>query len=117
MTHHDEIESQPSAPMCDRLSPRMLAAVAQYFRAMAHPTRLGIVLELAERRQIVRQLAETLRLSEPSVSRHLAILRHAGITTSQRRGTCVLNALVDNTAVRACQLAGRGRGTEPEQRP
>lgn len=117
MTHHHEIESQPSAPMCDRLSPRMLAAVAQYFRAVAHPTRLGIVLELTKRRQIVRKLVETLGVAEPSVSRHLTILRHAGITTSRRRGTCVLNALVDNTAVRVCRLAGRDQGTEPEQRP
>jgi ArsR family transcriptional regulator len=101
-----ENQSQSLAQPCDFSSPRVIAAVAQYMRAMAHPTRVRIVLALSTRDLFVAQLVNTLRLSEPVISRHLTVLRRADITTCRRSGTHVSNHLADETALRAFDLAG-----------
>ena len=81
--------------------------VAQYFRAVAHPTRLRIALLLSKHESSVTQLVAALPLPEPVVSRHLALLRQVGIVTSHRDGRRVLNRLADDTVERLCAIASR----------
>ena len=62
------------APTSDRLARR-----AQVVKAMAHPTRLLFVEALAEGELCVCELNEMVDADVSTVSRHLSILRHAGI--------------------------------------
>jgi DNA-binding transcriptional ArsR family regulator len=49
------------------------------FEALADPTRLRMVELLAERERPAGELAEAFTVSRPAVSRHLRVLREAGL--------------------------------------
>lgn len=57
------------------------------FSALAHPTRLRcVVLLLADQELCVCELTQAIGASQPSVSRHLAQLRDAGLVKDRRQG-------------------------------
>ncbi len=65
------------------------------FRAIADPTRREILGMLRERRQTVGEIARNFSMSRPAISKHLRLLRSAGLVVSRRQGTasrCSLNA-------------------------
>jgi len=75
---------------------KMLAryeARAQIIKAMAHPTRLFIVDVLSRGEQCVRELTEMVGADISTVSRHLAVLRGAGIIRDEKRGAQVYYTL------------------------
>jgi len=59
-------------------------AAARLFKALGDETRLRIVALLSHGELCVCHLHEGLGLSQPAVSRHLAVLRAAGIVGSRR---------------------------------
>lgn len=59
------------------------------FRALADPTRRQILQLLRERRRTAGEIAEQFDLSKPTLSGHFAILREAGLVTSDKTGTTV----------------------------
>jgi len=63
---------------------------ARRFAALGDPLRLDIMELLRDRALSTRELAGFTGLSESGVSRHLAILRDAGMVSSQRDGYFVL---------------------------
>jgi DNA-binding transcriptional ArsR family regulator len=65
------------------------------FRAIADPTRREILSLLRGRRQTVGEIAGNFRMSRPAISKHLRLLRSAGLVATQQHGTarvCRLNA-------------------------
>lgn len=75
-------------------------ARAAIIKAMAHPTRLFIVDELSRGERCVCEITEMVEADVSTVSRHLSVLRNAGIIADERRGSqvfyqlrvpCVLN--------------------------
>jgi ArsR family transcriptional regulator len=63
------------------------------FRAFADPTRLRI-LHLVQRRELcVGDIVDVLGLPQPTVSRHLAYLRAAGLVTGRKDGLWVFYSL------------------------
>jgi DNA-binding transcriptional ArsR family regulator len=62
---------------------------ARVIKAMAHPTRLFIVEELSRQERCVRELTEMIGADMSTVSRHLAILKNAGIVQDEKRGSQV----------------------------
>ncbi len=60
---------------------------AGIFRALAHPTRIKII-ELLEKqgKTCVCEIAAQIQTDQPSVSKHLNILRNAGIIDSEKQG-------------------------------
>jgi ArsR family transcriptional regulator len=65
-------------------------ARAAIVKALSHPARLMIVDELTEHGQrCVYELTEVVGTDLSTVSRHLAVLRNAGIVASEKRGTTV----------------------------
>ncbi|HLX36499.1 MAG TPA: metalloregulator ArsR/SmtB family transcription factor [Candidatus Binataceae bacterium] len=59
-------------------------ALLMLFKALADESRLKLIGLLAERERNVQELASRLKLKEPTVSHHLALLREAGLV--QMRG-------------------------------
>ena len=53
---------------------------------VSDPTRLQVILILAEGERHVGALCEQLSQSQPAVSHHLALLRHGGIIAPRRQG-------------------------------
>ena len=68
---------------------------AQFFRALAHPTRIRILETLVRRECTVQELQEELALDQPIVSQQLAVLRHQGIVAARKEGSSVRYALRD----------------------
>jgi ArsR family transcriptional regulator len=66
---------------------------ARLFKALSDDTRLRIVALLAHGELCVCHLEEALGLSQPKVSRHLAILRSSGVVDHRRDGTWVYYGL------------------------
>lgn len=55
------------------------ALVALAFEVLAQPTRRSILDQLREREHLVGELAEALGLTQPLTSKHLRVLRDAGL--------------------------------------
>jgi ArsR family transcriptional regulator len=68
---------------------------AQFFRALAHPTRIRILEILVRGGRTVQELQEELALDQPTVSQQLAVLRHQGIVAAQKEGLSVRYTLRD----------------------
>jgi len=76
--------------MTKRKDPAQYEARAAIVKALACPARLMIVDELAEcSERSVQELTAMIGTDISTVSRHLAILRNAGIVTSRKSGTTV----------------------------
>jgi DNA-binding transcriptional ArsR family regulator len=65
------------------------------FRAIADPTRRQILSLLRARQLTVGEIAQNFSMSRPAISKHLRLLRSAGLVASRQVGTmsrCRLNA-------------------------
>jgi len=65
---------------------KQLELAATVFKALSDPTRLRIVGLLLTGEVCVCHIHETLRISQPKASRHLAYLRAAGLFDARREG-------------------------------
>jgi DNA-binding transcriptional ArsR family regulator len=68
-------------------------ARAQVMKAMAHASRLMIVDELSRGERCVADLTELVGADASTVSRHLSVLKNAGIVFDDKRGNQVFYAL------------------------
>ncbi len=90
---------------------RSIATDAARLKALGHPVRLGIAMQLAaEPETCACDFADVFGVSQPTVSEHLRVLREAGLVTTKRRGTQICYSL-DPVAVREIEgiLAGLAR--------
>ena len=63
--------------------------IERRLQALAHPVRLRLVRTLARSPHTTGELAGAWRLTAPEVSRHLAVMRKAGLLVTERRGRYV----------------------------
>lgn len=66
-----------------------LGAVDRLLKALADPTRLRIVGLLQDGEVCVCHIHDSLEISQPKTSRHLAYLRRAGVVATEKRGLWV----------------------------
>ena len=78
----------------------LLQAKARVFKALGHPTRLYIVEKLSKGECCVCAFADAISADLSTVSKHLSVLKQAGIVEDEKRGLqvfyhlkipCVLN--------------------------
>jgi ArsR family transcriptional regulator, arsenate/arsenite/antimonite-responsive transcriptional repressor len=81
------------------------------FKALSDPTRREILRMLGRRDMSVGEIVDKFAMSQPSISRHLAVLRNAGLVVARREGQNVvygLDTTVMQDVVRALmELSGR----------
>jgi ArsR family transcriptional regulator, arsenate/arsenite/antimonite-responsive transcriptional repressor len=66
---------------------------SKYFKAFGDPSRLRILTLLSSKEMTVSELVVAAGMSQPTVSRHLAILRGADIVIDRREGQNVYYSL------------------------
>lgn len=67
-----------------------LETQAELFKALGHPTRLLIVEQLADGgERCVCEFVEAVGSAFPTISRHLSILKDAGVITDRREGKSI----------------------------
>jgi DNA-binding transcriptional ArsR family regulator len=65
------------------IDPKILERAAKTLRVLAHPDRLRIVEELRPRKLSVGEITGALKLPQAIASKHLALLKNAGVVTSE----------------------------------
>jgi DNA-binding transcriptional ArsR family regulator len=68
---------------------------AGVFRALADPTRRQILQDLREGELAAGDIGARFPISGPSVSRHLSVLKAAGLVQERRDGNRILYSLVE----------------------
>ncbi|MFC1587637.1 ArsR/SmtB family transcription factor [Planctomycetota bacterium] len=68
-------------------------ARAKIVKAMAHPTRLFIVDQLFTKEHCVCDLTEMIGADVSTVSKHLSVLKNAGIVEDEKRGAQIYYSL------------------------
>lgn len=88
----------------------MTLTQAQFlFQAFADPTRLRILNLLGDGELCVCQIVYVLGMSQPKISRHLAMLRKAGLVTDHKEGRWVHYSLSKSITGLHAKLAGTVR--------
>lgn len=63
-----------------------LVARAPIFKALAHPSRLLMIEALRERERCVGELTKLVGADVSTVSKHLSLMKSAGLVTAEKRG-------------------------------
>ncbi len=77
---------------------------ANFCAALSDPNRLLILYALNEKPLNVTELTNELGLSQPTMSRHLKVLRERGLVQTVRSGTVVTYHLSDPRLIQALDL-------------
>ena len=71
---------------------------------LADPNRILILYTLADHPSNATELAKSLESPQPTVSRHLKVLKERGMVKSERDGQAVIYRLVDHRIIEALDL-------------
>lgn len=79
--------------MTDPIIQRLYQSRAKILKSLAHPTRAYLADILSEKERCVCELAELAGADISTVSKHLSVLRNAGIIEARKEGLQVFYAL------------------------
>lgn len=88
---------------------------AEVMKALAHPARLMMADALADGERCVCELQELVGSSMPTVSRHLAQMRNAGLVSARREGNQVFYRLTCPCVMRVFPCVDEVLRTERER--
>lgn len=94
--------------MDSRVSPELLVHVVERLAALADPTRIRLLLRLREGSANVNRLAGDLEINQASASKHLNVLRRAGLIVARREGTQAIYSVHDASIFDMCRLVCDG---------
>ncbi len=90
-------------------------ARARVVKALAHPTRLFLVDELSRQDRCVAELTRMVGADMSTVSKHLAILKAAGVVEDSKRGAQVFYRLRVPCILKFFECAGEVLETVAEE--
>lgn len=82
---------------------QLVELVAQRFRAMGEPMRVRILDALRDGPATAQDLTARLGTSPQNISKHLGVLRAAGLVRRERDGAAVLHEIADPTVLNICE--------------
>lgn len=86
------------------LPPEAYDLMSERFQALGAPSRLALLSTLMEGERTVHELVEATGLTQTNVSRHLAVLRQAGLVARKARGNEALYSIGDPSIEALCHL-------------
>ncbi len=93
--------------LLSRPSPRFNGAsreLNKFFKALSDETRRNILRLLERNESTVGEIVANFHLSQPTISRHLSVLKEARLVVDQRQGQHVVYRLSDDTLARSVRL-------------
>ncbi|HWP72637.1 MAG TPA: metalloregulator ArsR/SmtB family transcription factor [Gemmatimonadaceae bacterium] len=87
-----------------RMTPGTMDLVAERFRALGEPARLGILQALRDGERCVSELEADTGLNQANLSRHLQVLSATGMVRRRKDGLFVYYALADANVLKLCEL-------------
>ncbi len=82
----------------------LFAEVAKYFGLLSDPTRLRILHTICRSERHVGAIVATIGASQTNVSRHLAVLRGAGVVTRRKVRNTVFYKVADPMLTDVCRM-------------
>lgn len=88
--------------MISNLDTRSLVAAAtdrrmvKFFKALSDPTRQKVLELLDDKERTVTEIVSNFNLSQPTISRHLSVLKEAELVMDRRQGQNVYYSLNDD---------------------
>src|SRR5215208_760522 len=86
------------------LKEEVLQLEADFCAALSDPNRIFILYALNERSLNVTELTNELGVPQPTISRHLKVLRERGLVFTERQGTVITYHLADQRVIQAMDL-------------
>ncbi len=80
-----------------------VGSMAAMFKAMSDPTRQRILILLEQRPRTVNEIVSEFSLAQPTISRHLAVLKTAGLVEAERDGQHVRYSLGTSALKDTCR--------------
>ncbi len=90
--------------MSDNLREEVVRLHAQVCSGLADPNRILILYNLSEGPRCVNDIASSLELPQPTVSRHLKVLRDRGMVRAERDGQTNNYRLSDTRIIQALDI-------------
>jgi len=95
----------------DKKTFERLSLKADIFKALAHPSRLCILERLFDGECSVRELAGLIEAEMPTVSKHLSVLKNAGIISSRKSKNNVFYKIERKCVRKTLDCAEKGINT------
>lgn len=92
--------------MASDRSGEFFAQIAEVLKAIADPMRLRLLHALQDGERCVGELVEAVGGSQANVSKHLAVLKKAGLVRCHREGLNVVYAIDDPSVFEICASVG-----------
>jgi ArsR family transcriptional regulator len=86
------------------LKEEVIQLEADFCAALSDPTRIFILYALNDSSLNVTELTNELGLPQPTISRHLKVLRERGLVFTERQGTVITYHLADQRVIQAMDL-------------
>ena len=86
------------------MTPDLLAAIADRFKAIGEPARLQILYELRADERTVSELVERTGMGQANVSKHLQLLHAHGFVARRKEGLFTWYRLADAHVFRLCDI-------------
>jgi DNA-binding transcriptional ArsR family regulator len=86
------------------LSPLALDLLASRFRALSEPVRLRLLNRLMQGEHTVGELVEASESGQANVSKHLAVLRDAGMVGTRKEGLSTVCFIADPMVKDLCEM-------------
>ena len=90
--------------MTTTLETEVLQLHAEICAGLADPSRIMILYSLSEGPRNVTEICTALSIPQPSISRHLKILRERRMVIAERQGTVIKYSLADKRLIEALDL-------------
>ena len=100
MRETEEVEMTVEHPLPDAL----VELIAQRFRVLSDPTRIKLLDRLRAGEASVNELTEAIGSTQQNVSKHLRVLRHAGIVRRRKVGNYVHYSIAGGGVFALCEI-------------
>lgn len=87
-----------------QMTPKTIDLVAERFRALGEPARLGILQALRDGERCVSELEADTGLNQANLSRHLQVLSATQMVRRRKEGLFAYYALADANVLKLCEL-------------
>ncbi len=91
-----------------KLTPELMAIVAERFRVLGEPMRIRILDALRSRERTVNDLVKATGATQANISKHLTLLHRLGFVARRKEGTHVFYRVDDPDVFSLCDLVCGG---------
>jgi DNA-binding transcriptional ArsR family regulator len=91
--------------------------MAERLRVLGQPLRVKLIDRLAIRETTVQELVDSLGTTQQNISKHLGVLRRAGVVVRHKEGTRVRYQLADSSILPILERTEASLADEPDVPP